>query len=411
MRTISAKKLSLEKARGLGLHEEPVTIGDCELYLRNLRPDEYEASLADCAELDEMPYLNAFQKAHVSRAICAINGVDLRDVDFIEDEEPTKDGKTRNIKIERHVYVRKHVVDSWSKEAVYVAYRKFLDIVAGAEKKASDGIVFNVIEESAEEKFRRLLGDLKEIEVEVPEALLDTILEEAGYARRTTLQEAKAAEDRLAEAATGTPPPVASEEGAPPPVEPKAPPTAIDPVALMRQRVPISQTATVGNTPVAPPPQVRREAPPVITPPPQPVSTPVDDGPEPQAYHPSLGGVSSETGRRVQPPGSVPQAANMVPGTMNPNSRSAKIEAELAAQEEELGYNTAALLAGSSVVAPPSDTATLTRQPPVNPTAVKATIDRPPVVGINPRFKPPPGRMLVGGRRHATPSNYREPLL
>lgn len=414
MRTLSAKKLSLEKARGLGLYTEVVAIGDCELTLRNLRPDEYEAALADCDGQEEMGYLNAFQKTHVCRAIIGVNGTDLSDVNFIEDEEEQVDPKTKQTKVvtvkyERHTWILKKIVDTWGKEALYVAYRKFGDVVAEAEKKAREGIEFRVAEESAEEKYRRLLGDMKEIEDEVPPELVDRILEEAGLSRKTSQEQAKAIEDRLT-AAKEEPAPEApasalpSVEAASVPTGPTTAPTR-DPVALMRQRVPMNQ-APQAQQPQQPPaaiyvqqPQAPQAPQPTIvyTPPPvQQVQQPQYAQQQPQYAQPEAVQVShpsmAQDGmpRREQPQGSVPQAASFVPTSAPTVGRAAKIAAEMAEEEAALGHHQATMLAGSTQALPPLQTGAavpLVSQR-IDPNAIKATIDQPPVAGINPRFKP-----------------------
>ena len=70
MGTVSAKQLNtaMAKAKAVGMVEEGFTIGDCEVVLRNLRPDEYEAVVAETSELEDLTYLNAYQSAHGSGA-------------------------------------------------------------------------------------------------------------------------------------------------------------------------------------------------------------------------------------------------------------------------------------------------------------------------------------------------------
>lgn len=411
MRTLSAKKLSLEKARHLGIYEEAVTIGDCELFLRNLRPDEYEKALADCSELEELAFVNAFQKAHVCRAICQVNGVDLRDVDYIEDEETDpKTNKTKTVRVERHEYLRKHLVETWSKEVIFVAYRKFGEVVAEAEKKAKDGIQFRIAEESPEEKYRRLLGDLKEVEQELPEELSERILEEAGYLLRRSVDVARLAEaaqqggDVEAEGhaantqpAVETAPAVAPASASAPVATPQAADgrsaapirvDTVDPVKLMRERIPLHnvvQSAPVGpQQPVAAPPAPQyHHAPAPVQPQPAPV---------PEHYvDPATGFMVDSTGRRVQPPGSVPSAAQVptgapIPANIDPKSRTARIAREMG-DEELAPVHANPLLAGSSVAMPAGAFVVGGNTPP-DPSTVKATLDQPPVGGINPRYRP-----------------------
>ena len=53
MGTISAKKIesALAKAKDVGVVEEPLTIGETAIVLRNLRPDEYIAIYKEAEEL------------------------------------------------------------------------------------------------------------------------------------------------------------------------------------------------------------------------------------------------------------------------------------------------------------------------------------------------------------------------
>ena len=88
MGTLSARTLreSLQKARNIGIVEERLQLFDeCEVVVRNLRPDEYEAIHAECKELEEIAYLYGFQFGHVKRAIVELNGQDLRGVEYVED--------------------------------------------------------------------------------------------------------------------------------------------------------------------------------------------------------------------------------------------------------------------------------------------------------------------------------------
>lgn len=203
MGTISADKISgaLSKAQRIGIEEEEFVVAGTALTLRSLRPDEYAAVIAECDGLGDVDYLTAYQVGHIIRSIVEVNGVDLRDVDFVEVQESTPAGEVKNVKLERHDYLRKNLVDSWGKEVVFVVYQKFGDVVKTAEENAQKGVEFRVQDETPEQKYRRIMGDLKEIEDEVPEELLKSILEDAGFMRMSTAQELKAAMDRTDELA------------------------------------------------------------------------------------------------------------------------------------------------------------------------------------------------------------------
>lgn len=102
MAVISAKKITdaLAKARDIGVTEEPLTICDATIVLRNLRPDEYTAVYEDNKEREGLDSLYSFQKGHLCRSIVEINGVDLREADFVEVEEEVIDPKTQEAVID-----------------------------------------------------------------------------------------------------------------------------------------------------------------------------------------------------------------------------------------------------------------------------------------------------------------------
>ena len=350
MGTLSAKKIdeALKRARDIGLLEERFEICDCELVVRNLRPDEYENILSSCKDLEEVAYLNQFQLGHVSRAVCELNGINFRDVDYVEVEEddPKKPGVVRTIKMERHAYLEKHVIKSWSKEALFSAYRKVGDVVTRAEAKAKENITFMTPDETADDRFRRLLGDLKEAEEDLPTEVVTRLLEEHGYANKITLEEARAAmerADRLAQEqaaarqappsmepvqGASTPNPEAMQAQAAPEPLPAAPPPALMPTVAqqaeerMRQRTPLNQQPVV--VPAAP----------LVTPPPQEV-------------------------------GSLSRAR------------------EIAALE---GVDPSAV---PPPVARPAEIAELRSQPKVDPVQANTILDKPPSGGLNPKYRPP----------------------
>jgi hypothetical protein len=200
MSTIAAKKLNeaLAKAKDIGLVEETFTIENCEITFRNLRPDEYSAVIQACQGLEDVIYLHMYQVEHIARAIVVINGVDLRNTKYVMVEEPDPNiiDKVRSIKMELPAYLIKNVISTWSKEAVYTAYRKFADVLEKAEQRAKEGITFLIPEETNEEKYRRLLLEAKECEGELPDTLVNQILDEHGFMRKSTADEVKAVMER-----------------------------------------------------------------------------------------------------------------------------------------------------------------------------------------------------------------------
>ncbi len=221
MATLKSKKLqeALKKARNVGRAEEPVIVDGCSLVLRSLAPKDYESIVGETEELEGIEYFQSYQMGHVCRSIVEIEGVDLRDVDFIEDDVPSghyvinatcskqkaeeakealaglginltmvpPDGSEgeRTVLVERHEWVRERA-SSWSQEAIAVLYRKFSDVVKEGERRAREKVEFRVSDETDEDKFRRLLGEMKEASGLLPQDLTQKILEDAGYMPKST---------------------------------------------------------------------------------------------------------------------------------------------------------------------------------------------------------------------------------
>jgi len=238
---------ALARARNVGLVEEQVNVCGCTVVLRNLRPDEYEAILAESSEKKDAGFIGAFQMGHVCRAICEINGVDLRDLEYIETTQPDpKTGKDRKVTLERHEWLRSNVLNSWSREALSVLYRKFVDVLDKAERTSVDGVVFTVPDESNEDKFHRLLGELKALEEELPDDLVVHVLETHGYMHKREDAKVGAAKLDAVAKETGYEPKVEEQvsveepqrEADPPPVAdvPAIPVQGVNPMDLIRRK-------------------------------------------------------------------------------------------------------------------------------------------------------------------------------
>lgn len=251
---LQAKKIAeaLKKAQRVGEVEEEFTVSNCSIVLRSLRNDEYEAVTAATSELSDIAFIIAFKVEHLCRSIVEINGESLREVDFVEvDVENGQTGRQETVTLERHQFIKDYVLSSWSREAVDVSFRKFNDIVAKAESAASEGVVFEVPEESPSEKYRRLLLEAKDIEGEVPFELAAKTRDEFGYLLKTEWEgvgeklSGLTPEERVEEASSRrlTPPaPVATKPSVEsilrvPPLE-KAPLPEIPPPALEQPLIP-----------------------------------------------------------------------------------------------------------------------------------------------------------------------------
>lgn len=347
MSAVSAKDLlaSLGRARDMGLVEEAFDLCGHSLVVRNLRPLEIEAVLYACKGMEDLSYVHAYQREHIARGICEIDGFDLREVEFIDDEEPDpkRQGQMRKVRVERHKWIAANLIATWSSEAVLSAYRKIGDCTMRAEKLSKEGITFLADDESNEDKYRKLLGEIKELEEDMPPTLIDRTLEEFGYARRSTLEELKAADERLNRLREEESNSEASPEAPPEPEpQPEPEPEPPSPVAqakdIMAKRKPLNQEE-------APPPELPRQAP--VVP--------------------------------VQP---------VIPARAPVSSRAAQLAA-LEADADMMG------LMGEQAppqgVQRPTEVAELTaNRPRVDPQQVAGLIDPPPPAGINPRFRPPP---------------------
>lgn len=393
MATLQASRIleALQQARRVGRVEEATTIDGCPIVLQNLTPDDYDEINSELEGLEEVEYLHAFQLGHVCRSIVELGDQDLREVDFVEDEVPSgrcllsvsvpkkvaeellkkakeaggeggiiPDGETRQVKLERHEWIRTRVLSTWGREALGVAWRKFAEVLALAEDRAKEGVQFRIPDESSEERYRRLLGEMKEVEEDLPRELVKGILDDAGYISKSTTEELEAVETRMrrmavedqarSEAPKETPPEqsqgrVRSE--APKETPPKqttevaSPPPGPDPHELMRRRQPLNRQA------VDPP--VPRQAS-------QPRAA-VESAPVPEQLRRAAQNNSMTLGRSAQ----IAALEGEVPSELEPPPAPTRQEG-VAELSQKAG--------------------------PVDPKAVAGITDQPPIVGINPRYRP-----------------------
>lgn len=394
MATLQAKRLrqALQKATKVGVVEEAVNIGGCSLVLSSLTPEDYERINAELEDLPEGPeYLHGFQIGHLSRSIVEIEGEDLRDISFIEDEVqagswkvegdipdpempislgkdkpevtlseikkalekagghlnllPPEESVGQPVKVERYDWIRKNLLASWAREAISVGWRKFADVAVKSEQQAKEGVTFLIADESAEEKYRRLFGELLEAGGEVADDMIDHILEDSSLQRRTTAAEVKEAGKALADV-----PQQAEPEQPPPPQPVPEEPARPDPQELMRNRTPLNQ----GNVGVPVPAQQQ---------------------------------VSQARPARV--PAQIAQAVGQPP-VGNPEG-SVKARASVIAQMEGVDPGELAEAQRQLPARLPPDVAFLNKGvEKADPRGIVAITDKPPVGGINPRYKRPP---------------------
>lgn len=381
MATLKSKKLqqALQKAKNVGRAEEAVVIDGCSIVLQSLAPASYEAILQEVSELDGAEHVYAYQLGHVCRSIVEIEGVSLRDVEFVEDDVPvgvyllsatvdneakaTKarealaelgisatlvppDGEdgTKAVLRERHEWVRQQVA-TWSQEALAVAWRKYADVVVTGEQRAKEKVEFRTPDETDEDKFRRLLSEARELEQGLPPDLATKALDDLGYMHKSTPEELAEVARRTKEWADEQ----AAKKAAPAPVPEPMPQPVADPVELMRTRAPLNQMPVQAPAP-SPPPMA------------------------PAQHMPAM----------------VPQQLRQSQQTSEVESRASQI----AALESEVDPS---LFERQNTYLQP----TLPREVPeiskprqvVDGAGVKGILDRPPVAGINPRFRKPSSQM------------------
>jgi len=355
--TIDTKKLNaaLAKAKNVGLVEEACTIGGCDLVLRSLRSEDYTAVLQDCDGLPEVEYIHRYQKGHIARAIVELNGVDLRGSRFVTVEEPDPaTGAMRPVTLELHRYLSDHMLESWGKEVVDVAFRKLGDVLEAAERQAKEGISFVTKDETDEEKYRRLVLEFRATEKDLPATLVDKILDEQGLTRKSTAEELKRAAARTDQLAREQEAKAQEAKAAEAKVEVAAP-VAVPAVAL--------DTVPAAALEVPPPvlPAVARPA------------RPVDP-------HATLQKAIESRKVLEVPVVKSEQEADM----KRPPSRSASIAALEVPPDAALpDVSTAVSLQGGD----PHEVIEIKRLP-IDVQAASTILDNPPMAGLNPRFRP-----------------------
>lgn len=382
MATLQATRIleALQKAKKVGRVEDPVTIDGCPLVLSNLTPEDYEDINGELEGLEDVEYLNTFQTSHICRSIVELGDTDLRDVDFVEDEVPSgkvllsaavskklgeellkkvreaggegsiaPDGEVKLVRLERHDWIRSRVLSDWGREALLVAWRKFAEVVELAEERSKAGIQFRIPDESSEERFRRLLKELKEVEDDLPFEIVRSVLDESGYISKSSAEELEAVEKRMRRMASER---EAQEE---PPVAPQPAPQRPQPPQQVSEQ-PAPQPAPQAST-LTPQEMMRRRQPLNRQPAPPPAPAPRQAPPQ-------------RAGEKVPVPEQLRRAAQS-------NSSVLGRSAQIAALEGAVDPDVVAELSQKAEG--------------IDGSAVASITDQPPMAGINTRFRPPPG--------------------
>lgn len=430
--TIRATQIheALKRAKKVGLIEESVTIAGCPLVIRNLSPEEFPAIVQELEEVPEEEYLFQFQLQNVCRSIVEIDGQDLRDVDFIEEEVPSgayilaiqlgsedaarklqrklKDDlkvksvlmppqgdEERTVQVPRHEWLLKNVVRNWGYEALVVAWRKATEIRIQADEAAKKGVTFQVPDETAEDKVRRLLIDLQEASGDLPDDMLDRILGEADLLRKASSEELSAANQKLAELASVAAPVTKAQPASPEPVQqPRR--RSIAEIAAMSEDDDEEEQAPAPKPQARTRPVARQEAqePTEVVRNRQPLNEQFANAPAPTPPPPP-----APAQRRPAVPDHIRQAA--LANTVGVNASMAEEgimlrgrAAETAALESALDpiYSQPNMIMSSALpnvmgeetAEVPQDSLELS--PAIDPKALMGIVNRPPAVGLNSRF-------------------------
>jgi len=344
MTTIQESRIleALQQAQSVGIVEESVTVCGCTITMRNLRPEEYENIVQESSDKQDATFLYTFQMGHICRAVCEINGIDLRGLDYVETElpDPKNPGQVKKVKLERHEWLRQRVLVTWSRESLSVLYRKFVDVLAKAEAKSVEGVMFTVPDETDDDKFRRLMTEVKALEDELPDELVDHVLEEHGYRRKASDQKAGAEKlDAMAK------------EAAPKPYEAQGEAPDYRTPASVEEAARPAKTLVMATNPVL-----------------RTMAVPDEPAPVPVA---------------VTPPGVDPM--ELIRRKPGPRTRADQI-AELEAATANL-----AAIATPELPSKPVDSDQVVLEKPqarLDPNGAASILDKPPIVGINPRFRP-----------------------
>ncbi len=347
---LKVKKIkdALNKALKVGYTEGDMHIGGVRIVLCNLRPDEYVLIHDETKDKEDVEFLNMYREEHLCRSIVQLDDLSFRGVDFFEVEEEAEDGSTSLVKIERHEYIRDYIVKTWSLEAVNAVFKKFNDLVALSEKTSMEGVTLAVPDETNDEKYRRLLLEIKETEGQIPMDLASRLLAEQGYTKMVTGAELEVADRVLTQAKMER-----DREEAPPAPLPETRPQAAP----------------------QPQPQVRRAP----QPPPAPVFKPEE--------------TSRESSFREASPEDLARLRNPLNKQAGVASVEGLTKSQRIAQEEGIDQSEIDALEGSVPVVLPT--------PKPDPSML---FDAPPTARLNPRFNPPKRLARV---REGLPRRYQ----
>lgn len=169
---IEALKASLAKIEQLGQDELTFPAGDSQITLRALKASEelevekYGQAAWEDASSDEDPsaltdYLDRMRIATLSHVIVQIDGMDLRDVEFVETGEVGSDGTP--IRKQRFQVLR-DLIGRWNRQVIHRCYLKYSELMMQIELNAGHAIKFDVKNIDDEiSRIQKRLSDLQDM--------------------------------------------------------------------------------------------------------------------------------------------------------------------------------------------------------------------------------------------------------
>jgi len=174
--SLQALESALSAIAEISHSEGSFKVGSTNLTVRTLSPEEEHevqkyASQAwsESAEGEEsegnegnevLAYVDRFRIDTISRALVAIDAVDLRDVQYIETGEELPNGKP--VKLPKHLALR-GAVQKWGGPMRIAVFKKYAEVVRKAENQAEDAVEFEPSDLEAEiERLESRLKDLKQ---------------------------------------------------------------------------------------------------------------------------------------------------------------------------------------------------------------------------------------------------------
>lgn len=173
MLDLAALKAALEPIAKVGRDELTFEVEGNTLTLRPLLPREeveaqrfaqesikaHQDAEGNTDRYAVMSYFDTFQAVVLSYSIIEINGLDLREEEYIATGETTQSGKP--VRVPRHVAIRKMTLD-WSRALLTGAWAKYTELLTSIEEKAANLVEYTPSDLDAEiDRVEKRLAELK----------------------------------------------------------------------------------------------------------------------------------------------------------------------------------------------------------------------------------------------------------